>query len=358
MFASNKDRDIGELHTNFRLASDGGYLALVRPDGQTVVSEYSAYPEQFENFSYGLAQTGATSVIALVRENDNCTLLVPSADIGSAWRDLGFDDSSWRAATTGVGYERSSGYENLISESGDVEAETYNTTSTVYIRIPFTVDSLDGMTRLTMRMKYDDGFVAYLNGTEIAAGNKPATPTWNSDASADHGDSLAVNFVDTNITGQLGLLEIGDNLLAIHAMNGDSGSSDLLALPRLEAELTSNPGLGGAGYFQEASPALANGTDQGLPAGAVAFSIPGRGFSGSLSLELSTGSPAGQIRFTTDGGVPTEASPLYGSAIPISASTLVRARVFEPGLAPGPMGRRATSGCRATPSHSAPTSPW
>ena len=174
VFASNKDRDVGELHTNFRLSkAAGGYLALVDPDGQTIVSEFADYPEQFDDFSYGLAQTGSTTTLGLVQENDACTLLVPTSDIGDTWKTLGFDDSAWREATTAVGYERSGGYENLFGSNADVEAETYDKNSTVYIRIPFSVDSLEGLTRLVFRMKYDDGFIAYLNGTEIASGNPP-----------------------------------------------------------------------------------------------------------------------------------------------------------------------------------------
>ena len=227
------------------------------------------------------------------------------------------------------------------------------------MRIPFTVDSLDDITRLTFRMKYDDGFVAYLNGTEIASGNKPANPTWNSDASGDHNDSLAVVFEDTDITNQLNLLQVGNNVLAIHGMNGDTGSSDLLALPRIEAEVTSDPGLGDPGYFQNPSPGQSNGTDQGLPAGAVVFSVPGRGFTGSLSLQLSTASPAGLIRYTTNGDVPTGSSTLYSSPISISSSTLgARAGVLKTGSRRGRWGRRATSGFRAAPRPSAPTSRW
>ena len=42
------------LHTSFRLRSDGEYLALVAPDGVTVLSEFSpGYPRQFEDVSYG-----------------------------------------------------------------------------------------------------------------------------------------------------------------------------------------------------------------------------------------------------------------------------------------------------------------
>jgi hypothetical protein len=57
VWASNKDRRISgqPLHTNFRLSNDGEYLALVQPDGTTVVSDYPApYPVQTDNRSYGL----------------------------------------------------------------------------------------------------------------------------------------------------------------------------------------------------------------------------------------------------------------------------------------------------------------
>ena len=41
VFASNKDRDVGELHTNFKLSKEaGGYLALIEGDGQTVANGY------------------------------------------------------------------------------------------------------------------------------------------------------------------------------------------------------------------------------------------------------------------------------------------------------------------------------
>ncbi|MBI5690926.1 MAG: CotH kinase family protein [Verrucomicrobia bacterium] len=66
VFASNKDRrdPAGELHTNFALASEGEYLALVRPDGVTVEWEYApAYPPQTADVSYGVvsAAGGGTS---------------------------------------------------------------------------------------------------------------------------------------------------------------------------------------------------------------------------------------------------------------------------------------------------------
>ena len=61
VFASGKNRAGPELHTSFKLDADGGYLALVMPDGVTIVSEFgpagSNYPGQEEGVSYGLFGT-------------------------------------------------------------------------------------------------------------------------------------------------------------------------------------------------------------------------------------------------------------------------------------------------------------
>ena len=46
VFASGKDRNSGELHTSFRLSKNsGGFLALVDPDQQTIVSGYSSFTD-------------------------------------------------------------------------------------------------------------------------------------------------------------------------------------------------------------------------------------------------------------------------------------------------------------------------
>ncbi len=55
VFASGHDRTAAgsALHTNFSLNRDGEYLALVKPDGQTILNEFSSYPAQREDVSYG-----------------------------------------------------------------------------------------------------------------------------------------------------------------------------------------------------------------------------------------------------------------------------------------------------------------
>ncbi len=57
VFTSGKDRvdPSGELHTNFRLSRKGEYLALLHPDGRTVVDEYlPKYPPMDPDVSFGL----------------------------------------------------------------------------------------------------------------------------------------------------------------------------------------------------------------------------------------------------------------------------------------------------------------
>lgn len=59
VFASGKDRDVGELHTDFKLSAGGEYLGLVAPDGVTVVSDFGEqYPPQFEDESFGAGDFG------------------------------------------------------------------------------------------------------------------------------------------------------------------------------------------------------------------------------------------------------------------------------------------------------------
>lgn len=56
IFASSKNRAVAgeELHTNFSLARGGEFLALVAPDGATIVDQFfPSYPEQTAELSYG-----------------------------------------------------------------------------------------------------------------------------------------------------------------------------------------------------------------------------------------------------------------------------------------------------------------
>lgn len=343
VFASSKNRSVAgqPLHTNFALSAGGEYLALVDPDGVVAEPEFvPGFPQQYPDYSYGTPSN--ISITTLIGATAPCRWTVPGSSTSpdfNTWRNPGFDDSGWTAATQGIGFDRDISGVNYLTEiggGGNAEAAMYNIRSTCYVRIPFTVSNPAGLTKLTLRVKYDDGFAAYLNGQPLMAGgvhlkrNAPATLAWNSTASAQAADTAAVVYQDFDVTENLAQLAGGSNLLALHALNRSNTSSDVL----LRVELIGEVAIDGAalppGYFPTPTPGVRNGGPASmLIPQEVVFSQAGGPFANNFSLTLA-GAITGQvIRYTTDGTVPTAASTLYTAGIPISATTLVRARVFD-----------------------------
>lgn len=155
------------------------------------------------------------------------------------WAAIDFDDTAWTSGAGGVGYENNPGdpvnYTSLIDT--DVKTAMYNVNPTCYIRIPFTVNAADlaGLTDLTLNIRYDDGFIAYLNGVKIAEEYADSTPAWDSTASGQRDDSICVNTSSFNLSGHIGDLTSGTNVLAIHGMNQEANSSDFLITAELAA---------------------------------------------------------------------------------------------------------------------------
>ena len=179
----------------------------------------------------------------LVADGAPKRVLVPTGPVSDAWRGgQAFDDSGWIAGMGGVGFERSSGYETFFKI--DVQAQMYNRNATCYIRIPFNVSAQDlaGLSHLVLKVRYDDGFVAYLNGTEVTRKNFTGAPAWNSAASDLNDDTAAVNFEEFDITAQAGRLRPDENILAIQALNNATTSSDFL----LAVELVSSQAPAGS----------------------------------------------------------------------------------------------------------------
>ncbi len=112
--------------------------------------------------------------------------------LGSTWRGTPanepFDTSGWISGTTGFGYENTSGYESMIGTNVAAQMASNNS---LYIRVPFNVADPSAFDSLELRMQYDDGFVAFLNGDLLSADNYTGTidlelraPTANHEASA------------------------------------------------------------------------------------------------------------------------------------------------------------------------------
>ncbi len=173
----------------------------------------------------------------------------------SNWTSVGFDDSSWTQGTGGVGYENNPGdslnYTSLINI--DVKNAMYGNNATCYIRIPFVVQGQD-IAALALNVRYDDGFVAYLNGTEVQRVNLAAgvTPQWNTPVTAgtSHPDTAAILLESFNLTPYVSKIRQGQNVLAIQGLNlqyaaGDTvpyRNSDFLISAELKVQASSSSG--------------------------------------------------------------------------------------------------------------------
>lgn len=106
VFASGKDRAVatGVLHTNFKLSSDGGYLALIRPNG-TIATAFDPYPAQYDDKPYGLTQTVTTT--QLIGPSASMRYFVPTSATpnNATWTARTFPDGTWNVGASGVGFE-------------------------------------------------------------------------------------------------------------------------------------------------------------------------------------------------------------------------------------------------------------
>jgi hypothetical protein len=342
VFASGSDEPnytdaSGNLHTNFSLDGDGDYLALNSPDGAVLQEFAPSYPKQFEDVSYGIGTSAA--ITPLVTSGSDATWHVPSADIGSDWKTGGFDAAAWNSSSVGIGY----GHDALVSEGGDTRSAMWFGNPSVYLRVPFDVEDPSAITSLTLNMRFDDGFVAYINGTRIAAANAPdeAVLTINSTATAERPDDRVA--VAEAFTISANSLEAGTNVLAIHGLNfsaSGANSADFLALPELTA--LSTDAAGSFGYFVQPSPGEPNGESPLI--GFVEdtkFSHDRGYYTDTFELTITTATPGATIIYTTDGTPPspdtgnifvdTMNGTIYTEPIAISETTTLRAMAMKTG---------------------------
>ena len=149
------------------------------------------------------------------------------------WTLEDFDASEWEVAPSGFGYG------DRLDLIGTVLDDMEDSYVTVYLRHTFEIDNLAAISSMAFNMDYDDGFVAYINGVEVARRNVEGTPpAFNTTASTNHestGQFEAIALLDVDS------LEEGENILAIQMHNTTWSSSDL----HLRIEAVANPENGG-----------------------------------------------------------------------------------------------------------------
>ena len=173
-----------------------------------------------------------------ILKGDNWRYFKGTVEPPSDWKDIGFDDSTWLVGPTGIGY----GDGDDATELTDMKDNYLS----VYARKVFTVSNPSAITGLDLSMDYDDGFVAYLNGVEVARNNVSGTPpAYDTSADGNHessGGGTGASPVE-HFAIDPSLLVAGTNVLSVQGHNLGNTSSDFSLIPTLEAVVPPLPPL-------------------------------------------------------------------------------------------------------------------
>lgn len=196
--------------------------------------------------------------VALCMEYDTDHVLIPAnaewryqAGFGvpeANWQETEFDDAHWRCGKAGFGYGDDDDRTHLKSMQGRFDS--------VRIRHRFVIDPSDTITNLFLYVRFDDAFIAYLNGHEITRSGI-----------RQHNGRRAVNqheakdFEVFPILSPDRLLREGVNVLAIEGFNRSIDSSDFslhpvlttleLENPELQLDLTQEEMLSDLNYLEQ-----------------------------------------------------------------------------------------------------------
>ena len=155
--------------------------------------------------------------------NDYWKYSVPNSEPDSNWNKEYFDDNNWNEGPGGFGY-------------GDGDDGTIiDQTLSVYFRATFNVEEKTKLKRALISADYDDGFIAYLNGIEVARSyNLPEPGTfvpfdfvtyYDHEALFYNGDLPESIMIDSLSLDSI--LIYGLNVFAVQVHNVSETSSDL-----------------------------------------------------------------------------------------------------------------------------------
>lgn len=330
-------------------------------------------------------RAGGGTYRTLVNQGDIFRYILPTSNPSNSWINIGFNDSSWQQGASGFGYA-----------DGDDATIVPNGTRSVYVRKTFTINDLALMDKLWLDIDYDDGFVAYINGEEIARANIVGDrPNYNAGTISDREATMWQSGSPTRfpINNFQALLNSGENVLSIQVHNVSSTSSDMTLIPFLSAfylgstndgvaspellgfedpslhtnfKISSNgeeltlfdnngsqvdylnvtamendnsmgrsPVDGSILYFETPTPGEQNPSIGYIGAieSEVIFSHQGGEFN-EQSVTLSGTAEGEEIRYTLDASLPNITSNLYTAPIIISEDTVIRAKIFKENYIP------------------------
>ena len=170
----------------------------------------------------------------IIAQGDDWKYLVPTAEPTTNWRIASYSDNSWDTGKSGFGM------------GDDDDATILTGIKSIFLRKKFNIDNVADVKQLMFHMDYDDGFVAYLNGVEIARSQmklKGKLPGFEVLASDQHEAVMYTNQAPEmfEISYPSDILKTGENILAIQVHNDHETSSDLTAIPFLSVATVDKP---------------------------------------------------------------------------------------------------------------------
>lgn len=210
----------------------------------------------------------------------------------------------------------------------DLQSRMLGQNASAFVRIPFDIDDPATVTDLSLRVRYDDGFKAFVNGTPIAERNAPASLSWDSAATIkrDLANALLPEVID--LSSAIPFLSAGANVLAVQGLNVSANDANFLLQPELLANsfiLASNV------FLTEPTPGGPNDTEFYFDEVAdTQFSVERGFFDAPFTLDITSATPGAAIYYSFDSSEPGPGKgTLYTGPITITNTTVVRARAFR-----------------------------
>ena len=168
-----------------------------------------------------IAVSQAEAVSILIPKQSTWKFFADTLYPDSTWKQPSYDDSSWPSGPGILGFG-----EIYISTPVPYGSDSANKYLTTCFRHTFQFNSDPAkITQLILSANYDDGFVAYLNGQEIARKSLPIGPITYSTTAISHEGGI---YESVDISSFANVLFQGNNVLAVEVHQTTSTSSDLV----------------------------------------------------------------------------------------------------------------------------------
>jgi acid phosphatase type 7 len=190
-------------------------------------------------FLFALATLAGWSVLAdengLVRVGEYWRYWKGTHEPAPLWKHPGFEDAGWASGRSGFSITR-----NFYDEATFI-APGIEPFVSLYLRKKFEVNDPERIAWLLLRIDYDDGFAAYLNGREMVRRNLPGMPGAPApfNALAQHHPRGVPEEID--LTEYREWLLPGENVLALQVHKSSKADPTLSVTAELVANFTRGP---------------------------------------------------------------------------------------------------------------------